>query len=141
MQGYGPTQAQYSPPAQDPTYARNSQWAVQPPSGGYLTQLAPIEEQNFQQWIKDNNVPFDPSQTADYDMRGFYKSLMSKDGHAETGMNANDGMMHFTDYFKTPYHKSFSAESKFATPNAPSWNDKDQLVTPGGQVVFDERNQ
>ncbi|OOG11277.1 hypothetical protein [Pseudomonas sp. C9] len=105
----------------------------------YLTQLPPDQEAKFQSWVKQNNVPFDPSPTADYDMRGFYSGLQKGDPNARTGMNANDGKMHFGDYYKTPYHKSFSSESQFANKDAPRWNEKDQLVTPDGRVVFDER--
>jgi hypothetical protein len=123
--------------------ARNRRYAL-PPSvmkGSYLTQLSPLQEMAFQQWVQKNNVPFDPSPTADYDMRGYYRALMAGDPRAQSGVNANDGQLHFTDAFKTPYHESFSAESKFAAPGAPRWNEADQLVTPGGQIVFDERRR
>lgn len=121
---------------------RNMQYAKPAPiMGGYLSQLSPADEMAFQGWVKQNNVPFDPSPTADYDMRGFYRAMKNGDPTAKTGMNANDGQMHFSDYFKTPYHQSFSAESKWAAPGAPKWNDRDQLVTPGARVVFDERKQ
>lgn len=123
--------------------ARNMKYAMPAPvmQGGYLTKLSPLDEMAFKQWVAANNVPFDPSPEADYDMRGFFKALMTGDPRAKTGMNANDGQLHFTDFFKTPNHKSFSAESKYAKPNAgaPSWNESDQLVTPGGRIVFDER--
>ena len=123
--------------------ARNRQWAIEPPPqvGSYLTRLSPMEELIFQEWVKKNKIPFDPSETADYDMRGYWKALQSGDPHATSGMNANDGMMHFTDYYKTPYHESFSAESRWAKPNAPNWNDKDQLIDENGNVVFDERKK
>lgn len=122
-------------------YARNQAYAKPAPAGGYGTRLAPAQEAQFQSWVKQNNVPFDPSPQADYDMRGFYKGLVSGDPHAQTGMNANDGKLHFSDYYKTPYHKSFSNESQWATAAAPRWNQQDQLVTPDGKVVFDERAQ
>ncbi len=109
--------------------------------GGYLTKLNPLQEMAFQQWVQKNGVPFDPSPTADYDMRGFYLAQMNGDGRARSGVNANDGRMHFSDTFKTPYHESFSAESKFSAPGAPHWNNLDQLVTPGGRIVFDERKR
>jgi hypothetical protein len=122
------------------TFMKNMQWGQSAPSPqGYNTQLAPQDEAQFQQWVRQNNVPFDPSTTADYDMRGFWKAQQAGNPNARTGVNANDGLMHFGDYFKTPYHQSFSSESQWALPNAPSWNSLDQLVTPGGQVVFDER--
>jgi hypothetical protein len=123
-------------PDRSQVYGRNAAYAK---GGDYFTKLSPSQEKEFQKWVQDNNVPFDPSPTADYDMRGFYKGLMSGDSHAETGTNANDGRMHFSDYWKTPYHKSFSAESQYALPGAPKWNERDQLVAPDGTVVFDER--
>ena len=106
---------------------------------GYLTQLNPLQEMAFQAWVKKNNIPFDPSEQADYDMRGFFQAQLNGDKSASTGMNANDGLMHFTDKFKTPYHESFSSESKFAKPMAPRWNPLDQLIGPNGRILFDER--
>lgn len=105
----------------------------------YQTQLSPIQEVGFQQWLKDKDVPFQDGPTSDYDMRGFYLGTIDESPNVKTGINKNDGKLHYTDYYKTPYHESFSAESKFADKDkAPSWNKKDQLVTPGGKVVFDE---
>ena len=50
--------------------------------------------------------------------------------------------MHFPDFWKTPYHESFSAESQWADPaKAPKWNAQDQLVLPDGTVVFDEKKE
>jgi hypothetical protein len=69
-------------------------------------------------------------------MRGFWQS-----GGGGTAVNPNDNMLHFPDTYKTPYHQSFSAESQWALPNAPTWNSQDQLVTPDGRIVFDERNK
>lgn len=105
----------------------------------YLTQLSPQEESEFQAWVQRNGIPFDPSPEADYDMRGFFRGLRTGDPHAVTGKNQNDNMLHFSDWWKTPFHESFSVESQFANPNAPQWNEKDQLVTPQGKVLFDER--
>jgi len=118
-------------------FSRNAPYAK--PANNYLTSLPPEQEKEFQAWVKKNNVPFDPSPTADYDMRGFYKAMKAGDPRASTGVNQNDGKLHFGDTFKTPYHKSFSNESQWATEGAPRWNDKDQLVLPDGRVVFDER--
>ena len=112
--------------------------------GKYNTDLgAPDAELKFQQWVKQNNIPFDPAApVSDYDMRGFYQALQAGDPKAKEAFNANDGQMHFPDYWKTPYHESFSNESQWAdTSKAPKWNDKDQLVTPDGKVVFDERDK
>jgi hypothetical protein len=107
----------------------------------YNTPLSLLDEMAFRQWVTDNHVPFNPDAQApqDYDMRGFYQGLQQQNPHAVTATNQNDGQLHFTDYWKTPLHRSFSDESQWAGPNAPSWNSLDQLVTPGGRIVFDER--
>lgn len=107
----------------------------------YATALAPEQEQQFRGWVAQNKVPFDPTQQMqDYDMRGFYSALMAHDPRATTAINPNDSMMHYPDYWKTPYHQSFSAESQWADPaKAPKWNEQDQLVLPNGTIVFDEK--
>jgi len=95
----------------------------------------------FRSWVGTNKIPFDPTEAnADYDMRGFWKALQVGDPMALTAVNPNDQQIHFPDYWKTPYHQSFSAESQWADPEkAPRWNEKDQLILPDGTVVFDER--
>lgn len=102
-----------------------------------LTKLSPGMESDFMKWVKDNSVPLTP----DYDMRGFYKAMRGGDPRAVTGVNQNDGMLHFTDTWKTPLHHSFSGESIYANPGTqgPRWNPIDQLVNAVGQVLFDER--
>ena len=95
----------------------------------------------FQQWVSQNRVPFDPSPQADYDMRGFWRALQAKDPRAVSGMNANDGMLHYPDYWKTPYHQSYSGESKWNTTGSPMWNEQGQLIDKGGRVVFDEKKR
>ena len=107
----------------------------------YSTQLSPLDEMAFQQWVKQNGVPFDPRPTSDYDMRGFYRAQQQGDPRAKTEVNPNDQRMHFTDAFKTPYHESFSGGSQYAGPVAPQWNVLDQLISPGGRILFDERNR
>jgi hypothetical protein len=111
------------------------------PAPTYNTPLGQLGEMAFRQWVQDNRVPFNPDATApqDYDMRGFYQGLQQQNPKAMTAVNANDGQLHFPDYWKTPLHRSFSNESQWAPPTAPSWNNLDQLVTPGGRIVFDER--
>lgn len=111
------------------------------PAKSYATELSPPEAAAFNAWVKQNNVPYDPSPSSDYDMRGFYKALVSGDPRAATAINPNDNRMHFPDFWKTPYHHSFSRESQWATPAAPTWNEKDQLVLPNGSIVFDERKR
>lgn len=104
----------------------------------YQTKLPPDQEQAFQSWVAAKKVPFDPSPTADYDMRGYYQALQAKDPRAVTEVNAADKRMHFPDVWKTPYHATFSAESIYAPPDAPHW-DGDVLIDKNGKVIADER--
>jgi hypothetical protein len=119
-------------------YERNKAFAKK---GEYFTQLNPASEAKFRAWLKANKVPFDPNaKITDYDMRGFWTALQTGSPLATTAINPNDKQLHFPDTWKTPYHESFSADSQWAVPGlAPKWNDLDQLVLPGGQIVFDEK--
>jgi hypothetical protein len=106
------------------------------------TKLDPGQEQFFRMWLQHNNVPFNPDATGpqDYDMRGYYQGMMNGNPMAlPTEVNANDGLPHYTDYYKTPMHQSFSAGSQWAGPTALEWVNDHQLVAPNGQVVFDEK--
>lgn len=120
-------------------FERNSAWLA-PGDHVYNTDLGE-HEPAFQQWVQQNKIPFDVSApVSDYDMRGFWLALQTGDPKAKSAVNPNDKRMHFPDYWKTPYHETFSAESQWADPNkAPNWNEKDQLVAPDGSVVHDER--
>lgn len=124
--------------AEHPEFERNREWAL-PHPGNYVTQLPPAQEAKFQAWVKQNKVPWTDGPQSDYDMRGFYQALQNKDPNALTAVNPNDNKLHYPDTWKTPYHKSFSRESQYAKPNAPKWNEKDQLVLDDGTIVFDER--
>jgi hypothetical protein len=100
------------------------------PQRSWVTKLPEWEQQPFMDWVQQNQVPYDPSPYADYDMPGFWRALQAKDPRAVSGM-APDGRLHFTDAFKTPYHKSFSNESRYSTsPNDPNW-DKNRLMYMG----------
>src|SRR5215472_15353865 len=101
--------------------------------GPYTTKLAPDQESAFQQWVKQNQVPWQDSPAADYDMRGYYKAMVAGDPDAHRAAN-----LHFPDTWKTPYHKTFSNESIYATSGAPHW-DGDVLKDASGQVIADER--
>jgi hypothetical protein len=105
--------------------------------GPYVTKLPPDQEAKFQGWVKQNNVPWQDTPTADYDMRGYYKALNSGDPNAKQQLSGFDGKMHFPDTYKTPYHRTFSNESQYALPNAPHWED-DRLVSSTGKLVADE---
>ena len=108
---------------------------------GYNTELPLADEWEFRNWLKENQVPFDPEAKAtDYDMRGYWQGLRQQSPHARpTEVNPNDNSPHYTDYYKTPLHESFSSGSKFAGPDTPSWNRQDQLVDPTGKILFDEK--
>jgi hypothetical protein len=113
------------------------------PGKTYNTPLGQMDEFMFRNWVAQNNVPFNPDATApqDYDMRGFYQGLQQGNPRARSGVNENDNRMHYSDYWKTPMHQTFSAESQWAGRGAPNWNEQDQLVSPGGRIVADERRQ
>lgn len=114
---------------------RNRQWAK---PGDYETSLSAKDEHTFRDWVKANKVPFNPNdEISDYDMRGFWKGLQSKDPAATTGIDPNDGKMHFSDKWKTPYHETFSNQSMYAKPNAPHWNG-DKLIDERGHILFDD---
>jgi hypothetical protein len=100
--------------------------------GPYVTKLPTAQEQAFQSWVKKNKVPWQDTPTADYDMRGYWKA---KQGGDPTAKQA--GNLHFPDTYKTPYHKTFSNESRYATPNAPHWAG-DRLIDQSGKVMADE---
>lgn len=116
----------------------NSKNAKTAKPGDYTTKLDPAMEAKFQAWVKDKNVPFDPSPQSDYDMRGYYKALMSGDPNALQQKSEFDGRMHFPDTYKTPFHKTFSDQSQYATPGAPHW-EGDVLKDSKGRVVADEQ--
>lgn len=67
----------------------------------YDTKLQPEEETKFQQW-KSVNAPKDSGE--DYDLRGAYKSGLSKD--IKSG--------HWPDTYKKPNHPTFSDQSIYA---------------------------
>jgi hypothetical protein len=113
---------------------------IAPGDHNYRTNLDDSQEFMFRMWLQRNNVPFDPdAPVADYDMRGFWKAMKAGDAKAKTAVNPNDKKIHYPDYWKTPYHRTFSNESQWAGKKAPKWNDKDQLVAPDGTIIFDEK--
>jgi len=111
------------------------------PSASFNTQLNPLEEMAYRQWVQQNQVPTNPDATMpqDYDMRGFYQGLQQQNPKAQSAINPNDSQIHFPDFWKTPLHQTFSNESQWAPANAPAWNEQDQLVSQGGRIVVDER--
>ena len=129
-------QQQYE--AQRQAYLKRNMAYAHPEWQSQMTQLPPEQEQAFANWLKANKVPFNPADKyPDYDMRGYYQSLQ-QGGAPKAGINPTTKSLHYPDTFKTPYHESFSAESKMATEGAPSWQG-DKLVTPKGEVVFEDK--
>ena len=121
-------------------YEKNKQYSKS--SDSYVTTLTPEEKTSFQNWVKENKAPYNESLSIqDYDMPGFWKALQSKDPKAVTAIDPNDKLTHYPDYWKTPYHETFSSESQWATKNAPKWNDKDQLVDISGKIIFNDRKK
>jgi hypothetical protein len=118
-------------------YERNKAYAK---IGPYETALNPNQEKAFMTWVSKNKIPFDPTEEIqDYDMRGFYKDVL--ENRASTPKPGE----HFPDTYKTPYHESFSNESRYANYDAPRWyvnpDDPDlyHLIDKEGTVVHAER--
>lgn len=116
---------------------QNSAWQVKYAAPNWrdkLTSLDPTEESKFLLWADKNQAPI----TDDYDMRGYWKS-----GAPNTVINQNDGLPHYPDTWKTPLHESFSGESVYANHRVklPAWNNRDQLISPDGEILFDERKR
>lgn len=109
--------------------------------GPYITQLSPDDEAKFQTWVKRNNIPMEnDTATSDYDMRGYYKDNVLGAGGVKTKVSRFDNRPHFPDTYKTPYHRTFSNESRYALPTAPHW-DGDRLIDNSGRVIADETPQ
>lgn len=113
---------------------------ARPDAANFNTQLAPLDEMAFRGWLKQNNVPFNPNAgETDYDMRGFWRGMQQQQPRATSAVNPNDQQLHYPDYWKTPLHQTFSADSQWAGPVAPRWNEQDQLIAPSGRILFDEK--
>lgn len=97
-----------------------------------MTKLASDEESKFQKWVKDNKIPWQDTPTADYDMRGYWKAMESGDPSAKRAANR-----HFPDTWKTPYHNSFSSESKYSKPGT-HWVGNRLIEDSTGKVLWDD---
>lgn len=103
----------------------------------YNTPLEPQAEEAFRGWVQQNNVPFDPEAgVTDYDMRGFWLGLHNNDPRAVSAIDPHDEKLHYPDNWKTPLHQTFSADSQWATSDAPRWTPEGQLIDNQGNVVF-----
>lgn len=94
----------------------------------FETELTPHEEQSFQAW-KRKNAPNDSG--VDYDLRGAFKA----------GLSPSSTNGHWPDTYKKPNHPTFSNESIYAGPDAPSWRGGSLLVDSRGRVLADETPQ
>jgi hypothetical protein len=100
------------------------------------------EEPAFRAWIAANHVPFNPdAPSSDYDMRGFWQKFQAGDPRATSAVDPNDNRLHYPDFWKTPSHETFSADSQWAPPTAPQWIDKNRLASPSGRILFDDSKQ
>jgi hypothetical protein len=132
----------YPRPSSQEVVARNAPYVNQANMRPYNTPLPPIEEGFFRDWLQQNKVPFNAdAPVTDYDMRGFWQGLKQGHPRAVSEVDPNDNRMHYPDYWKTPLHETFSNQSQWALPSAPQWNAQDQYVSPGGRILFDDRNQ
>jgi hypothetical protein len=117
-----------------------------PYTNGYnfTTTLQPQEELKFRSWLDANKNTgplkyYNPNDAySDYDMRGYWKETQGK---IQNNIDPYDKQMHFPDTYKTPYHETFSRESKYATKDAPYWDSQDRLVDKKGNVLFDPKNR
>lgn len=123
-------------PANDLLGALKAQ-GVKDRSYPYHTPLSPEEEDQFFQWINQNKIPFNPGPRSDYDMKGFFKGLLSGDPEAHSGINQTTGTLHFPDKWKTPHHESFSGESMYAPANAPRWKGNKLVDHEGNTIRLD----
>jgi len=110
---------------------------IKPGEHVYNTPLTPEAEQAFRGWIGQNKVPFNPEAgVTDYDMRGFWLGLQNQDPRAVSAIDPHDRRLHYPDYWKTPLHQTFSADSQWATPDAPRWTPEGRLIDRQGNVLF-----
>jgi hypothetical protein len=137
---FGTPYALLAPYKQDmaANYALNQPYAR---PGPYNTRLDGTQEKAFRSWVAANRVPFNVNTpVTDYDMRGFW--LAQQNGqNPQTGVNAFDHKLHFTDQFKTPFDRDFSRQSQYALPYAPQWRGDRYLVANTGQPIFDQVQQ
>lgn len=107
----------------------------------YRTSLPLGMVPQFYAWLKANNIPYDDLGGFDYDMPGFYLGLRQGHPAAQAAVDPYDSQMHFSDYWKTPSHTTFSAESRYSPKGAPGrfWAN-DRLLNPDLSTDFDPSN-
>jgi hypothetical protein len=107
-------------------YGWNAQYAT---AGPYFTPLSKDQENQYQSWLggvsKMVGHELDPDDLT-YDMRGYWKDIVNT---GQWDSSAFTTGAHFPDIYKTPYHPTFSRESRYALPTAPAWLN-DTLMDP-----------
>ena len=106
----------------------------------YRTTLKPLEEFDFQSWVRGNQIPYVDEPRADYDMRGFYQALRAKDPRATQSYDFIDNAFHYPDTWKTPFHETFSNESMYGKPTDPSWRGN-KLYNALGIKIFEPKKK
>jgi hypothetical protein len=133
-----PASAQVEEKPED-SFKRNKQWA-KPGAAPFITKLSPDQEKEFQDWAAKNPDMVKgelDTKTPDYDVRGRWLAEKNGDPDAKLTRSAFDGKLHASDKWKTPFNRTFSAESIYAAPGAPKW-DGNVLKDKDGNVIADE---
>jgi hypothetical protein len=121
-----------SPAEPDAAYDYNSQFTknlsaeASPDPSIFQTKLKEPQERMYKKWLnatkRDTGTDLNPDDPG-YDMRGYWKDIV-----ASGQFKRMEKGQHFPDTYKTPFHPTFSHESKYATEDAPYWNGDDQLI-------------
>lgn len=116
--------------------------------GPFFTYLQQHEVPAFEAWVRAQGFPYtgNPQHPqSDYDLGGYWRALNdpSNPEHHRTaqGWDLNDQRWHLDNNWKTPHHPLFSTHSRYAKPNAPSWqgppnNPYQYLIDQGGHTLF-----
>ena len=103
------------------------------------TPLPPGLYPEFDAWMKSAPNQGDrtygmASSRPEYDWSGYFLAMRA--GRPEAPPPDERG--HTTDYFKTPYHPTFSQDSRYAGPNDPFWRGRELVDPRDGRVKFRE---
>lgn len=106
--------------------------------GNFQTQIPLAQMVAYLSWLKQA-APWvvNPETGRDYDYAGFWLAQQAGYPMAQTTTNPFLNETHFPDYWKTPFHATFSNESRYAKPNAPHW-EEDRLTDSKGKTLFTE---
>ena len=116
-------------------FNRNRQYARPEYHGDFQTPVPAALRPQFDSWLRGQGV----SPSPDYDYGGFWLGARSGHPQATQGRDPVTGHAHFTDYWKTPYHETFSRDSRYAKPQAPYWEGDRLYDQPTGRRIYDPR--